>query len=33
VFLKPIDAAIVIQTLKTRLGVTVRSGQGDAGHA
>jgi DNA-binding response OmpR family regulator len=29
VFLKPVDAAIVIQTLKTRLGVD----QGDAGHA
>jgi DNA-binding response OmpR family regulator len=29
VFLKPVDPAIVIQTLKTRLGV----GQGNAGHA
>ena len=29
VFLKPVDAAIVVQTLKTRLGV----GQGDPGHA
>ncbi len=33
VFLKPVDVAIVIQTLKTRLGVTVRPDQGDAGHA
>jgi two-component system OmpR family response regulator len=29
VFLKPVDAAIVVQTLKTRLGL----GQGDSGHA
>jgi DNA-binding response OmpR family regulator len=29
VFLKPVDTAIVIQTLKTRLGV----GQGNTGHA
>jgi hypothetical protein len=29
VFLKPVDAAVVIQTLKTRLGVS----PGDAGHA
>jgi DNA-binding response OmpR family regulator len=29
VFLKPVDAAIVVQTLKTRLGV----GQGESGHA
>jgi DNA-binding response OmpR family regulator len=28
-FLKPVDAAIVVQTLKTRLGI----GQGDSGHA
>ena len=29
VFLKPVDAAIVVQTLKTRLGI----GLGDSGHA
>jgi len=29
VFLKPVDTALVIQTLRTRLGV----GQGDRGHA
>jgi DNA-binding response OmpR family regulator len=29
VFLKPVDAAIVVQTLKTRLG----TGQGDTAHA
>lgn len=33
VFLKPVDAAIVIQTLKTRLGVTERAGRGDIGGA
>jgi DNA-binding response OmpR family regulator len=33
VFLKPVDAAIVVQTLKTRLGVTEQTRPGDMGRA
>jgi len=33
VFLKPVDVAIVIQTLKTRLAVTQQAPRGDIGHA
>ncbi len=33
VFLKPVDTAIVVQTLKTRFGVTDEGRRGDSGHA